>query len=84
MVFDQGLLAVLQVDDRKAAVAEMDVDPLVAIREGTLLVRTSVNETPTHLLGCQLAVNLLVGARNAAHGSASSRHCEMTLRSLDQ
>ena len=40
----------LEIDDRKAAVGEVDVDPLVRVRERTRFVRTSVIETAAHPL----------------------------------
>ena len=46
---DQRLMAVLQIDDREPAVGEVDIDPLVGVRERALLVGTSVVEASTHL-----------------------------------
>ena len=57
----------LKVDDRKPAVGEVNVDPVVGIGERTVLVRTTVVEAAAHHLGGRFTVDLLVGACNTAH-----------------
>lgn len=72
--FYQRLLTMLEIDDRKATVGEVDVDPLVRVRERTRFVRASVIETAAHPLRGQASVNLLIRAGNATHGSGPRSH----------
>jgi hypothetical protein len=75
---------VLQVDDGKSTVGEMRVDPLVAIREPTLFVRTAMVEALAHLLGGHVTIDLLIGACYATHSSDPSRDCNPRGRTLGQ
>ena len=57
----------LKIDDRKAAVGEVHIDPLVGVGKRTFLVGASMIEASTHLLRRRASVNLLIGARDSTH-----------------
>src|SRR5580658_3801191 len=57
---DQGLLSVPEIDDRKAPVGKLHMDPLVRVGVRALFVGTTVPEALAHDLSGLLTVYLLV------------------------
>ncbi len=65
--FDQRLVAAAQVDNRQAAMSQVDAHPVVSVRKEAVVVGPPVGQATTHHADRVRAVALLVGTSDAAH-----------------